>query len=244
MRGNVFVRLARSRRRDPADRSRTFFPRTGQIRLDASRDSAAAGRPPGRRVGIEQTSLQAKPGRAAGAAIEAVFAAPAYRLIAFACSPGSTKRATDRRDGQRAARLGAAPAAVESVLKKAGSGADCIFARSLAECLALHSPSVPVRSGDQAVCDLPACRRRSRRPLRRLWRRPRRPRRHIAEILPLDPKPGLAYARSRSHRLPDVFVSTGRTAAGRRLNDEALPRLIVNRVYFATVAARASCEAT
>jgi RNA polymerase sigma-54 factor len=62
----------------------------------------------------------------------------------------------------------------------------------------------------------------------------------IAEIRALDPKPGLAFAREPVRTLvPDVFVRPaprgGWTVV---LNDEALPRLIVDRVYYAKVCAR------
>jgi RNA polymerase sigma-54 factor len=62
----------------------------------------------------------------------------------------------------------------------------------------------------------------------------------IAEVKALDPKPGLAFAPSVvTPLIPDVFVRPAPGGGWRvELNDDALPRLIVNRSYYATVTAR------
>ncbi|MQT13326.1 RNA polymerase factor sigma-54 [Segnochrobactrum spirostomi] len=68
----------------------------------------------------------------------------------------------------------------------------------------------------------------------------------LAELKALDPKPGLAYAPSDAVQtvVPDVLVRP--TADGYRveLNTDALPRVLVNRSYHATVArtARSATE--
>ena len=59
----------------------------------------------------------------------------------------------------------------------------------------------------------------------------------IAEIRALNPKPGLAFGSEPVQPVvPDVFVATGRTAAGMiELNSDTLPRLLVNARYYGTV---------
>ncbi len=67
----------------------------------------------------------------------------------------------------------------------------------------------------------------------------------IAELRALDPKPGLAFAHEPVRTLiPDVFVRAAPSGGWIvELNDEVLPRLIVNRAYYAEVSARLSGEA-
>ncbi len=59
----------------------------------------------------------------------------------------------------------------------------------------------------------------------------------LAEIRQLDPKPGLAFDRGPVESVvPDVFVRRGPDGAWQlELNSEVLPRVLVNRVYYATV---------
>lgn len=67
----------------------------------------------------------------------------------------------------------------------------------------------------------------------------------VAEIRALDPKPGLAFHHESARVVvPDVFVREGPDGAWTvELNDAALPRLIVDRVYCAEVSAKCSVEA-
>ena len=66
----------------------------------------------------------------------------------------------------------------------------------------------------------------------------------IAEIRGLNPKPGLRYGSSPVVQItPDVFIRP-RSDGGWHveLNSDTLPRLLVDRAYFATVRAQASRE--
>ncbi len=67
----------------------------------------------------------------------------------------------------------------------------------------------------------------------------------IAELRALDPKPGHAFQHDPVATLiPDVFVRSAPTGDWIiELNDEVLPRLLVNRTYYAKVSARVSGEA-
>ena len=60
----------------------------------------------------------------------------------------------------------------------------------------------------------------------------------VGELRTLDPKPGLAFTHEPVRTLvPDVFVrSAPRGGWIVELNDEVLPRLLVNRTYYAKVA--------
>ncbi len=68
----------------------------------------------------------------------------------------------------------------------------------------------------------------------------------LAEIRQLDPKPGRAFDTGPVEAVvPDVFVRPGPDGAWQiELNTEVLPRVLVNRVYYATVTkkARGSAE--
>lgn len=59
----------------------------------------------------------------------------------------------------------------------------------------------------------------------------------LAEIRQLDPKPGLAFDSGPVETVvPDVFVRRGNDGAWQvELNTEVLPRVLINRVYYATV---------
>ncbi len=59
----------------------------------------------------------------------------------------------------------------------------------------------------------------------------------LAELRLLDPKPGLAFDSSPVEAVvPDVFVRPGPDGGWQiELNTEILPRVLVNRVYYATV---------
>lgn len=59
----------------------------------------------------------------------------------------------------------------------------------------------------------------------------------LAELRRLDPRPGLAFDAGPAETVvPDVFVRRGPDGAWQiELNSEVLPKVLVNRVYYATV---------
>jgi RNA polymerase sigma-54 factor len=63
----------------------------------------------------------------------------------------------------------------------------------------------------------------------------------LAELRQLDPKPGLAFDSGPVEAVvPDVFVRPGPDGAWQiELNSEVLPRVLVNRSYYATVTRKA-----
>ena len=145
--------------------------------------------------------------------------------------------------------LGASLEVVERILRRCQDLAPTgMFARSLAECLELQLSetarlSPPMRtllanldrlaSGDRA--SLAALCGVSRDGLDAM----------VGEIRTLDPKPGLAFEHEPVATLiPDVFVLAAPSGGWIvELNDEVLPRLLVNRAYFAQVSSRLSGEA-
>jgi len=203
-------------------------------------------------LGIDQTlpateSFEALVSRT----IEAVFAtAPADRAIALSLLAGLDE-AGYLTDGLNdiAHRLGVPQAAVERVLARCQALAPTgTFARSLAECLELQlvernrlTPPVKTllanlerlaagdRAGLAALCGV------GRDGIDAL----------IAELRALDPKPGLAYVHETVRTLvPDVFVRAAPSGGWIvELNDEVLPRLLVNRTYYAKVASKVSGDA-
>jgi RNA polymerase sigma-54 factor len=148
-----------------------------------------------------------------------------------------------------AQRLGAAAEAAERVLRVCQELAPTgIFARSLAECLELqlHEKNRLTPPMRVLLANLPKLAAGDRSTLAALCGVGRDGLDHlIAEVRALDPKPGLAFAHEPiSTLIPDVFVR----AAPRggwivELNDEVLPRLLVNRAYYAQVTARAGSDA-
>jgi RNA polymerase sigma-54 factor len=148
-----------------------------------------------------------------------------------------------------AMRLGVPTAEVERVLKRCQELAPTgTFARSLAECLELQlaernalSPAMQTllanldrlaagdRAGLAALCGV------GRDGIEVL----------VAEIRALDPKPGLAFFHEPIRTLiPDVFVRSAPSGGWIvELNDEVLPRLLVNRTYYARIANKVGGEA-
>jgi RNA polymerase sigma-54 factor len=63
----------------------------------------------------------------------------------------------------------------------------------------------------------------------------------LSELRKLDPRPGLAFDTSPVEAVvPDVFVRAGPDGAWQiELNSDTLPRVLVNRVYYATVTSKA-----
>jgi len=179
--------------------------------------------------------------------VDAVFAAPADRGIALALLSGLDETGyLTAAPAAIAGNLGVAPESVERVLRTcqeiAPSG---IFARSLAECLELQLAErgrldQPMRTllanldrlASGQTASLAALCGVGRAGLDRL----------VAEIRTLDPKPGLAFAHEPVRTLvPDVFVRPGPQDDWIvELNDEVLPRLIVNNAYYARVSVRSN----
>ncbi len=62
----------------------------------------------------------------------------------------------------------------------------------------------------------------------------------LAELRALDPKPGRAFERGPVEAVvPDVFVRQGPAGWIVELNSDILPRVLVNRTYYATVTGKA-----
>jgi RNA polymerase sigma-54 factor len=213
---------------------------------------AAASGGPDTDLGLEQTlpdseSLEEMLGRR----IEIAFAhAPQARAIALTLlsevdEAGYLTASTEA----VAHRLGAATHAVDDVLRRCQEIAPTgVFARSLGECLALQLAErnrldAPMQT---LLANLDRVAARERLSLCALCGvDPATLDRMVAEIRALDPKPGLAFERDAVQTLiPDVIVRTGPAGGWTvELNEHALPRLIVNRTYFAEVSARCSGDA-
>jgi RNA polymerase sigma-54 factor len=182
--------------------------------------------------------------------IEAAFAAaPADRLVASALLSALDECGYLAEPLEEiAARLGAPLPDAERVLRICQELAPAgIFARSLRECLGLQlaeqgrlDPAMQallenlhhLAAGDRiALCNLCGVDRDDLDDM-------------IAEIRALDPKPGLAFEHEPVRSLvPDVFVRLAPEGSWTvELNDDALPRILVNRVYIAEVSSSARSE--
>ncbi len=140
-----------------------------------------------------------------------------------------------------AERLGTTAAAAESVLARLQTLEPTgVFARSLAECLTLQ-----LRERDRfdpamraLIENLPALARRDFPLLRRLCGVDDEDLFDmIAEIRRLEPKPGRAFGDPPgAPAIPDVYVTVGPDRTWRvELNTQALPRVLVNETYAATI---------
>src|SRR6185437_15705634 len=140
-----------------------------------------------------------------------------------------------------ALRLGADVERVERVLARMQTLEPTgVFARSLAECLALQ-----LRERDRfdpamqaLVENLPALARRDFPLLRRLCGVDDEDLRDMfAEIRRLEPKPGRAFGDApAAPAIPDVYVTASADFGWRvELNTRALPRVLVNEVYAAEI---------
>ena len=143
-----------------------------------------------------------------------------------------------------AQKLGADQASVESVLRQCQELAPAgVFARSLKECLALQLAERdrldPAMQALLDNLDLLAARR-----IDALCARCGIDREDIeamiAEIRELDPKPAQAFAEFRPQMVvADIFVRRAPTGGwALELNDETLPRVLVDRTYYAEIAGR------
>ncbi len=144
-----------------------------------------------------------------------------------------------------AEQLGAEPAAVEAVLAKVqGCEPVGVFARSVSECLAIQLAELdrldPMMRALLDNLDLVA-----KHELGALGRAIGAQADDIedmlGEIRRLDPRPGLAFEGEPVQAVvPDVFVRPGNDAGWLvELNSDILPRVLVNRAYYATVSKRA-----
>lgn len=144
-----------------------------------------------------------------------------------------------------AEQLGAPVAAIEAVLLKLqGCDPVGVFARNVRECLALQLREkdrldpMMLRLLDHleliAQHDMPALARAvgaDREDLADM----------LAELRELDPRPGRAFEAGPVELVvPDVFVRKGSGGEWQiELNPEVLPRVLVNRIYYASVTKKA-----
>ena len=185
-----------------------------------------------------------------GEQIALTFADPAQRLIAAELADGLDEAGYLRADlGEIAERLGAGEDAVAAVLATCqGFEPAGIFARDLAECLALQlgqrdrlDPAMRA-----LLANLELLARRDFHALRRLCGVDEEDLLdRMAEIRALDPRPGMAFSGGASDAIvADVEVraaSDGSWAV--ELNSETLPRVLVDQAYFARVSGQAKDQA-
>lgn len=174
-----------------------------------------------------------------------LLADPAERLIARFLADGLNEAGyLAVETAAVAAQLGASPEAVEAVLAKLQTLEPTgLFARSVGECLALQLAERdrldPMMQALLAHLDLVAA-----HDLAGLARAIGCDREDVldmlAELRRLDPKPGRAFAHGPLDAVvPDVFVREGPAGWLVELNADVLPRVLVNRAYYASVSARA-----
>jgi RNA polymerase sigma-54 factor len=170
---------------------------------------------------------------------------PAERLIARFLTDGLTEAGYLGIELEAVAeQLGASVEMVESVLLRLQTLDPLgVFARSVKECLAIQ-----LRDRDRldpmmqrlldhleliAAHDLPALARAvgcDRDDLMDM----------LGELRALDPKPGRAFERGPVEAVvPDVFVRQGPAGWSIELNSDILPRVLVNRTYYASVTSKA-----
>jgi len=171
-----------------------------------------------------------------------IFKDPAERLIARNLIDNLDERGYLAADcAQIAEQLGAAPATVENVLN-AIQGCDPagVFARDLAECLAIQLREKnrldPMMARLLENLDLVAS-----HDLVALGRKIGADREDLADMLAelreLDPRPGRAFDGAPVQAVvPDVYVKRGARGDWQiELNSDILPRVLVNRTYYATI---------
>lgn len=186
-----------------------------------------------------------------GEQIAFAFADPAARLIAREIAENLDDDGYMRGDlGEIAARLGAADTAVAAVLAVCQKTCEPagLFARSLAECLALQlAQRDRLDPAMQALLDnLDLLARRDFAALKRLCGVEEEDILDMfAEIRALDPRPGARFSGGNAEAIvPDVEVRAAADGSWAvELNPETLPRVLVDHIYFARVAACARDQA-
>jgi RNA polymerase sigma-54 factor len=178
------------------------------------------------------------------------FADPASRQIAGELADGLDEAGYMRAEiADVASRLNVEQAAIEAVLATCqGFDPPGLFARDLAECLALQlvardrlDPAMRALVGN---LDLLA--RRDFQTLKKICGVDEEDLLDmLAEIRALDPRPGMAFSGGSADTIvPDVLVkaaSDGSWAV--ELNPDTLPRVLVDQVYFANVSSHAKDQA-
>ncbi|HSK41372.1 MAG TPA: RNA polymerase factor sigma-54, partial [Arenibaculum sp.] len=181
--------------------------------------------------------------------VEALFRDPADLMVARALLD-ALDPAGYLEDGVEAlaARLGAPASKVEEVLARCQRLEPAgIFARNLGECLALQlAERNRLDPAMRALLDnLPLLAERKFSALGQVCGVDMADNREMAaEIRALDPKPLLTGEQEPvAVRIPDVQVRAGPDGAWIvELNEDVLPRLLVNRRYHALVSARADAD--
>ncbi len=177
------------------------------------------------------------------------FHDPAERLIARELADALDEAGYLRADlAETAARLGSPEDAVRAVLARCRQfDPPGIFARDLAECLAIQLEARdrfdPAMRAMIAHLDLVA--RRDFAQLRRLCGVGDDDLLDmVAEIRRLDPRPGAVFAGGAADAIvPDVIVRQAADGGWAvELNPDALPSVIVNQSYFARVSKHASSQ--
>ncbi|WP_294533097.1 RNA polymerase factor sigma-54 [uncultured Rhodoblastus sp.] len=177
-----------------------------------------------------------------GAQLAVATRDPVERMIGLAIIDSIDEAGYLRESAENLAeRLGAAPSRVEQVIALVQTFEPTgIGARDLAECLALqlreldrYDPAMQAM-----VAHLPLVARRDFAALRKICGVDDEDLSDmLAEIRRLDPKPGRAFGGSIVQPVaPDVIVRAARDGSWLiELNSEALPRVLVNQTYAATV---------
>lgn len=178
------------------------------------------------------------------------FADPARRIIARELADGLDEAGYLRIGVEEVAdRLGAEPAIVEDVLETCrGFDPVGLFARDLADCLSLQLAARgrldPAMAAMLANLDLLA--RRDFQALRGLCGVEAEDLvEMLDEIRLLDPKPGAAFGGGVADTIvPDVTVRQGADGGWAvELNPATLPKVLVDRTYFAEISARTADSA-
>ncbi|MBX3581843.1 MAG: RNA polymerase factor sigma-54 [Rhizobiaceae bacterium] len=178
------------------------------------------------------------------------FPDPAERLIASELSDHLDDDGYIREDlGEMASRLGASGSEVEAVLATCqGFEPSGLFARNLAECLALQlAQSNRLDPAMQALLDnLDLLARRDFQSLKRICSVEEEDLLDmLAEIRALDPRPGTRFSGGNTDTIvADVEVrAAGDGSWAVELNPETLPKVLVDNIYYAQVAGHAKDQA-
>ncbi|WP_127145105.1 RNA polymerase factor sigma-54 [Pelagibacterium montanilacus] len=177
--------------------------------------------------------------------VSLIFSDPAERLIARNLIDNLDERGYLTAEcALIAEQLGATLAQVEGVLARVrGCDPVGVFARSLAECLSMQllerNRLDPMMEALLARLDLVAS-----HDLSTLGRQIGADREDLADMLAelrdLDPRPGRAFDSAPIEAVvPDVFVRRAHDGTWKvELNSEVLPRVLVNRTYYASVSGK------